>query len=89
MIEKILNKYFAKKAVNFVKNRLTMIRIDKKVEITKNSYVILIKNIKEKEEYYKPYMEIFFDEGLERLIYFLTNNDLNYFERVSKILEGK
>lgn len=87
MIEKILNKYFTKKAVNFVKNKLIMIRMDKKVINTKNSYVILIKNIKEKDEYYKPYMEIFFDEGFEKLIYFLTNNDLNYLERASNILE--
>lgn len=86
MIERILGKYFAKKATNFVMNTLIMLNIDKKIKETKNSYVILIKNRREKEEYYKEYMEIFFEEGLEKLIYFLTEKELKYLERASRIL---
>lgn len=88
MLERILDKYFAKKCIDFIMTKLRMISIDKVVKVTKNSYTILIKRKREKDEYYKLYMEVHFQEGLENLIFYMTNT-LNYYERAENILGGE
>lgn len=88
MIERILNKYYSKKLADYVLSKLMLISIDKKVKRTKDSFIILIKNKREKDEYYKEYMEIRFEEGLESLIYYLTT-DFKFCKRASDILEAK
>lgn len=51
MIEKILDKYYAKKLIDKLSNDLILYYIDKKVNFNKNSFHLEIKYRKFNEEY--------------------------------------
>lgn len=88
MIEKILDKYFAKKTCLLIREKLAFVRIDFKIEKKSDKYNIYIKNLREKDIYYKLFLSIKFDEGLERYIAIMQEDRKSLYEVAKNILEN-
>lgn len=86
MIEKILDKYFAKKACLLLKQKLLLYRINVKIKKELNRYNVYIKNLKEKDIYYKFFISINFDEGFERYNAILQEDLKSIYESVKHIV---
>lgn len=85
MIEKILDRYFSKKAIEYLKARLAIFSCDKKVVKTKQGYELHIKNRKYNENYWKVAYKVDYDKGLDILILNSINElDITYIEELLK-----
>ena len=63
---KILDKYFAKKAMEILRQQSAVVCCDKKIVKTNNSYEFYVKNKKLNDNYWKFAYECKFEDGLER-----------------------
>lgn len=63
---KILDKYFAKKAMEILRISCAVIYCDKKIVKTKRGYEFYVKNKKQNDNYWKLAYECKFEDGLER-----------------------
>lgn len=52
MIDRILDKYYTKKLIEFIKSELVMYNLDKKFEVTKDRVMIFIKKDKYNDNEY-------------------------------------
>ena len=62
MIEKILDKYYAKKLIDKLSDDLMIYSIDKRIKFNKNSFHLEIKKRKYDPEYYKRILILPYDE---------------------------
>lgn len=85
MIEKILDRYFSKKAIEYFKTKLVVFNCDKKVVKTKYGYELHIKNHKYNENFWKVAYKCNFDEGVHSLIgAIIEKPDRTYIEELLK-----
>ena len=68
MIEKILDKYFARKAIYLLWSKLRMLNIEMQLREDKKSYKLFIKKSKYADRYYKEFWSINFKDGLESYV---------------------
>jgi hypothetical protein len=83
MIEKILDKYYAKKLEAKIKNSLSLYCIDKSFIYSKSIISLYVKNKKWKDDCYTLIMAIPYEECFELLIdnkrYISLIKDIEYF----------
>lgn len=85
MIERILDKYYSKKAIEYIKARLNVFNCDKRIVKTKYGYELHIKNRKYNEKFWKVAYKCNFNNGLEVLIENINNKlDIQYIEELLK-----
>lgn len=85
MIERILDKYYSKKAIEYMKARLAVYNCNKKIVKTKYGYELHIKNRKYNENFWRVAYKCEFDNGLEMLIKYINEKlDLEYIEELLK-----
>ena len=85
MLEKILDKYFSKKAIEYFKSKLVVFSCDKKVVKTKYGYELHIKNRKYNDNFWKVPFKCNFNDGLYVLIKIITTDlDKSYIEELLK-----
>jgi len=63
---RLLDKYFAKKAMEILRTRSAIVCCDKKIVKTKKGYEFWVKNKKLNDSYWKLAYECNFEDGLER-----------------------
>lgn len=87
-MEKILDKYFAKKVIERIKEKYTdVLYIDRKIEKNENRYSLYIKHRDQKEEYWKEVFSVCFNNW-DNLYYssVIKNND-ELKEHIEKLLK--
>lgn len=85
MIEKILDRYFSKKAIGYVKASLIVFNCDKKVVKTKYGYELHIKKRQYNDNYWKVAYKCHFNDSLDEYIrVFNEGVDIDYIEELLK-----
>ena len=85
MIEKLLDKYFSKKAIEYLKASLVVFNCDKKIVKTKYGYELHIKDRKYNDNFWKVAYTCNFNDGLDVLIGTITQElDKPYIEELLK-----
>lgn len=85
IIDNILDRYFSKRAIEYLKASLCLFNCDKKVVKTKQGYELHIKNRKYNDNFWKVAYEYKFENGLDVLFGTFTQDiDKSYIEELLK-----
>lgn len=87
MIEKRLDKYYAKKTAEAIYDILKLMRIKIKYSEEKNCYVVKIKKIKEDAQYYRYFYRIYFNNSFEEFIKIYNIDTKILYDRAEELLK--
>lgn len=87
MFEKIIDKVFAKKAVEELRYRTAIMRYDKKTVKLKDRYEYYVKSCRASEYKYEKLLDIYFNNGIDMYIRIATSDMKEILEVLKGILQ--
>ena len=89
MLQKILDKYYAEKAIESVCTAISVMKIDTKIVKEKRQYSLYIKKPKYEDKYYKHFFTVRFEYALGKYLDIYNTPKKEFTDKVEEYLDSE